>query len=172
MSITSSIGQQQQYTYDADGNQLTSVEPSSLGSAATLTYGYYLNGWRESLAVSSHVLTQTSPPLFQYAYRSDGLQAWQQVNYSAGSLYMKNYTAAGRLASLEDPSGWKGFGYDALGQESSLNASFQNSSLTVDNYKYDAEGSLTQKIFENLSVVSNKYDIRGELVISASGTAR
>ncbi len=168
LSITSNTNpsQEQQYTYDADGNKLTSVEPSSLGSAATLTNVYYSNGWRKSLAVSSQTLTQTSPPLFQYAYRGDGRLAWQKSNYLSANVFAKLYTAAGRLAGQFDPVGATAYGYDSYGQESSLHLAVPGASTTIGNYAYDAEGSLTQKTFSGLNPTTNSYNLRGEIVHS------
>ncbi|MCL5258399.1 MAG: DUF6531 domain-containing protein [Firmicutes bacterium] len=119
VGVQSSTLGTQQYAYDADGRLTSSIEPGGMPSPATLTYGYYPNGWRSTLSVASSALSQAN--LMQYGYRADGKLATIAATYAgtAASLSWAD-SSAGRLETVSDSSGLapRRITYDAYGRVS------------------------------------------------------
>jgi YD repeat-containing protein len=145
------------YGYDLAGNLDTKTEPPTLG--AVDTYNNYPDGTEASLSVSSPTLSAS--PLFQFAYRNDGLLSRELVNYRAGASLGYTYTAAGRMLQRADvsTSASNVLQYDSYGRISSL-------AIPAGMYSgatYDDEGNMTGYSAYDGEQVGFSYDLRGEL---------
>ena len=109
----------QEYSYNVDGNLISSRDASTTGDSASrakLTYNRYLDGTLKSLDVAYRTLNQTA--LFTYSYRNDGPLETEMIDDSSlGSTIdhpgqtelAYTYTDAGRLLTrLESGSGNSG----------------------------------------------------------------
>ncbi len=170
-AIGSSTFGTQTFGYDADGKQISAVEPSGGGvtSPATLTYGYYPNGLRSTLSVSSSGLTQGN--LFRYAYRNDGALSSQYfVDGAASTTLTFSRSNAGRITTRSENTAGSApysetLGYDAYGR---VNAqSIPSGPITA--FAYDAENEKTseQVVYTN----AYSYSLRGERLSSRYNTS-
>ena len=143
------------YTHDLSGNTTIKQEPDG----TVHTYGYYPDGSAESLSVSSATLSAS--PLFEYAYRPDGLLSSFLVEYRGAATMSYQYTAAGRLTARFDTStaASETVGYFATG----LPTSVAIPSGTFNIAQYDGEGDLQTYFGYGGESVNLTYDERGEL---------
>lgn len=88
------------YVYNVDGTLQSDAE-GTLSDPATLTYNYYQNGWRKSVAVSDSAASYSSSDT--YSYRQDGLRETLAMD-SQQNPFSWTYTAAGREKSQSDPA--------------------------------------------------------------------
>jgi len=90
-------------TYDADGKPITVQEPSGGGltSPATLTYGYYPNGWRKDLTVTPSSLGLGT--IESDTYRPDGRRSQLQTALGGTRTFTYKNTPGGRLLERDDP---------------------------------------------------------------------
>jgi YD repeat-containing protein len=150
------------YTYDGDGRKVTEGEPSSGGltSAATYTYHYYANGWRQSIDVASSGLTQTG--LFVGSYRADSRVKKEKFTYASNtSTFSSTYTPGGRSLTMTDPfyAPAQQYSYDVAGRLSSYTVP----SGTLSGYAYDPEDGPTSFKTPQNQQISTSYDVRSEL---------
>lgn len=173
-------------TYDADGRLTQVIEPTNapLTAPAVISYGYFEDGVKKSLSVTSSAFSQqfsggVVTNLFRYAYRSDGKLEQEIINWpGVNAPYTFSYTAAGRATSVSDPltgtvpnGGWYAWqsmtvSYDSYGRPSSLNTPAGGGGQ---NLTYDEEGSLVYSTGGPYSGTggydsnTNSYNVRGEL---------
>ena len=155
----------EKYSYDADGRLTKKEEPSAVSSAAVLQYGYYPDGTKNSLSVSSSALSQAN--LMTYSYRPDGLSSSDAFAYNK-QPFSWQYTSAGRLSTSGDPyySAAETYSYDSFGQLSSFSVPIGTYSALA----YTDEAEL--KSYTAFGVPhTNTYSARGELVSSSGGSA-
>ena len=147
------------YTYDADGRLLSVAEPQGGGYTfpATISYGYYADGQRMSLSVSSSGFSQSN--LFQYAYRADSSLEKQQVNGTNAGAFSWTYTNAGRQLTQRDPyTGNSITMWDANG------VTGYTRTLQPKTYTYDQYGRVSQLLLpEGYTYAAVTYDAEGEL---------
>jgi YD repeat-containing protein len=182
--------------YDSDGRVTSDAEPTGGGysSPATLAYGYYEDGLRKSLSVSSSAVNASNA--FQYSYRVDGLLQTQHITYPITGDFAFTYTNAGRELTQSDPyTGGvitlyttqdiatsstrtlqsKTFTYDSYGRVASL---VLPEGYSYDSFTYDAEDETTAYARSNAYCPTSTaaqscsggnrgqtYSIRGELVV-------
>ncbi|HTU69158.1 MAG TPA: DUF6531 domain-containing protein [Candidatus Baltobacteraceae bacterium] len=194
-AVSSSVYGTESYQYDADGRETQHIEGGGGGvsSPATVTYGYYPNGWRANLSISSSSLTQQNQ--FAYSYRNDGARTTLAVaGYS--TPFSWTYTNAGRELTQSDPLtgtvapavGSYANAFTFVPRSSTYDAYGQLSSLTLPNtggytgITHDTEGEITgatialptEQLPEQSSQeyngestyptsISESYDVRGEL---------
>lgn len=148
----------QTYSYDVYGRLTSSSEGLATGNpngvtltgSTTLTYHYYDDGKRSALDVATNgtgAFTQTS--LFAYAYRTDGILQWQQIN--DGSI--PGFTQAGTLALSMT--------YDNVGRLTKRVESGVGSNSTPITATYDANGMATSKSYPGGTLASIQYDAGG-----------
>ncbi len=195
VSIQSSQFGSENLAYDSDGRLTSDAEPTGGGytSPATIAYGYYDDGLRKSLSVSSSQLTVSNA--FQYSYRVDGLLQTQHLTYPITGDFAWTYTNAGRELTQSDPYTGsvitlynsqdgpigmtrtlqaKTFTYDAYGRVASL---VLPEGYTYGSFTYDTEDETTGYARSNAycgTTLNNAsctggtrtqtYSIRGELV--------
>jgi YD repeat-containing protein len=124
--------------YDADGRKSQVIEPNGGGitSPATITYGYYGDGSRASLGVSSAAVTAN--PLMTYDYRADRQRKSLTMTYAGiTSPFGWIYTDGGRELSQTDP--YTGTTVNAGTQ----GAYYPGSTLSARTSTYDASGQLS-----------------------------
>ena len=190
-SISSTVFGTDSYLYDADGRETQYGESSGGGvsSPATLTYGYYPNGWRQTLSISSSALNQQNE--FTYDYRNDGKRTNLAVAGQA-QPFAWTYTNAERELTQSDPfTGGAANGvtsnglaypqfaphtevartgaYDSFGRLASLELPNQG---TYANIGHDIEGNLTSYSAQAgdlatgqgllVTAMQLSYDVRGE----------
>jgi len=158
----------QGYQYDADGRLTQSVEPSTMNSYATLTYGYYPNGQRSTLTVNYALFNAN---LFSYNYRNDGAMSNLTFNANGATTTIAfGRSSAGRVISRTENTGgapqrtstWT---YDQYGR---LN--YQYCPIGVsDQFGYDADGEKIASAYTSTGTPPNpptglSYTIRGELI--------
>jgi len=99
-NVTSSLYGALQDVYDADGRLTSVVEPTSGGvtDAATITYGYYADGKRSAVSVTSATFTQNNA--LTYDYRTDGLIKTENVAAFGTGTWSRSYTNGGRLTGV------------------------------------------------------------------------
>jgi YD repeat-containing protein len=168
VSITSSQFGVQQYSFDADGRLATSSEPNGGGltSPAQISYGYYANGMRSAVSVTSTGITQLNA--LTYSYRVDGLLRTQTVSAFSSGMWNRQYTDAGRLIGVSGVD-TQSRTYDTSGQL----VNYAVSAGTV-NYTHDPEGSVLTEYLPNVllpgagspspETIANTLNTRGELV--------
>ena len=184
------------YIYDSDGNVLSDTE-GTLGDPATLTYSYYPNDWRETLAVSDPSASFSTK--FSYSYRKDGLRETLAVK-NQNNPFAWAYTSAGRESSQTDPATGSGpfSGGDISGVNINAKSETYDSTtgmlsqltmpdgLSYSNFTYDPEGDPTAFQLSGLAAkikdwpndtlvtgVQYGYDVRGELYLTqATGNGR
>ncbi len=182
VSVNSSVFGAYSYGYDAEGRMVNAQEPSGTGlsAPATLTYDYYLNGWRKAVRVTAAPAFPSQTALFQYSYRADGRRT--QLQYSGATKpFLWSYTKAGREQSQSDPYtgqqtpsgltyGSRSISYDAYGRISTLQlpqaAKYTN--LTYDKEDEVTGHGLTPPNFDpspdpnNPTTAQLSYNVRGE----------
>jgi RHS repeat-associated protein len=181
-SIQSSQFGSENLAYDTDGRLMSDSEPTGGGynSPATMTYGYYADGLRQALSVSSSVVNAANA--FQYSYRTDGLLKTQHLTYPITGDFAWTHTNAGRELTQSDPytgvaiSGAVGtrtlqaktFTYDPYGRVASL---ILPQGYTYGTFTYDAEDETTGYTRSNAycplhcsnQTRAQTYNIRAEL---------
>ena len=133
-SVTDPDGHVTTYTYDAEGNKLSTTEP--LGNVTTYTY----NGLNE--------VTSTKTPLGEttnYSYDANGNLL--SITDPLGGVYTLAYgdsSHPGDLTSVSDPDGRiTGLTYDSQGDEASVTVSPSSSVHDTTKYVYDLDGERT-----------------------------
>ncbi|HET9392186.1 MAG TPA: DUF6531 domain-containing protein [Candidatus Rubrimentiphilum sp.] len=153
VSLTSSVFGAQSYSFDADGRETQSVEPSGGGvtSPATITYHYYADGRRSSLDVSSSGLSQAN--LLSYSYRADGKLQQQQINLSSNAIVGNSainmtYSNGGRIVQRSESGPAANptpttVSYDINnGSNTGTVTALNYPAVNVSGFSYDAEGDL------------------------------
>ncbi len=97
----------------------------------------------------------------------DMLQRPVHVSYPDGSYVNYNFDAAGNLVTMQDPSGWQLYGFDALNRLTSVTYSPTNNiadanALTI-GYKYDADNRLIELDYPSGRKVQYGYDNASKL---------
>lgn len=156
------------HKYDADNNLTTVAEPQggNYVSPATITYGYYGDGKRMTLSVSSASFSQSN--LFQYAYRADGALEKQQVNGATAGAFAWTYTNAGRELTQSDP--YTGNVINLL--DTNDVGTGATRTLQAKTYTYDAYGRVNSLVLpEGYTYNSFTYDAEDETTGYARGNA-
>jgi YD repeat-containing protein len=133
VTTASSVGTQS-YSYDANGRRLTSVQPLGNGTSATMTYGYYDNGLKQSVSVNSPNANYTN--LISWGYRTDGLM---NLETAMGGSFTRTYTPAGRETAFQDPYFTANRTYDS---STGLLTSHDIAAGTYSSITHDFEGSV------------------------------
>lgn len=102
-TIQSSQFGSEMLAYDGDGRLTSDSEPTGGGyqSPATISYGYYADGLRQTLSVSSNAVSASNA--FQYSYRTDGLLKTQHLTSPVTGDFAWTYSDAGRELTQSDP---------------------------------------------------------------------
>ncbi len=163
-SVTSATYGSEQYQYDADGRVETVTEPTGGGVTvpAVLTYQYYGDSTRQSLVVTATPFPENSTPLFQYAYRTDGMPSalkYDTTNVSGNLSWL--FTPAGRPKSQVDPNGTQSDTYDNYGRVATLAVP----EGTYNSFTFDHEGDIVSvKGYDNdAQTITNWYTDRGDI---------
>lgn len=167
-SILSSRFGTESLAYDGDGRLTTDADPTGGGysSPATVTYGYYGDGLRQSLSVSSSAVTASNA--FQYSYRIDGLVQTQNLTYPITGKFAWTYTNAGRELTQSDPyTGSVITLYTLMDNPTSSTRTMQAKTFTYDSYGQVASLVLP----EGYTYGSFTYDTEGETTGYARGNA-
>ncbi len=164
-------GQFETYTYDADGNlktrtdfngkpttysydtvnRLLSKTPDASFNAPPITYTYFPNGLRQTMADQSgntsytydnrnRLLTKATPfGTLGYSYDALNLLSITSSNLN-GAAMTYTYDTLNRLATVKDASGTTTYNYDPVGNL----ANFVYPNGVQHSYTYDAQNRLTQ----------------------------
>jgi YD repeat-containing protein len=180
VSLTAAALGSQNRTYDPDGNLSTATAPSATLNGATITYGYYGDGFRKSLSLSVPSTGFNQTNLFAYSYRADGARSSLQVtDGSSTGAFAWTYTNAGRELTQSDPDTGltvkgvnssspnvtyvkKTYSYDSFGRVASLQLPTPSDSYS--SFVYDAESELYSDTPQGATLgIRYDYTARGEL---------
>lgn len=161
------------YTYDLDGNKLTTLEPNSQAQnvASLICYYYYPDGLREWLSIGpanagtcgniQHNMSPgnggiSQPHIFSYLYRNDGLLLTQTVNWGSTQTFSWTYYPSEREKTATDP-----LTGDWVYYPEGLNPRVQ---LSAKSYLYDSFGRVAQLTLpEGYEESSFVYDFDDQL---------
>ncbi len=139
-------GNREVYSYDAVGNRLSAELTRADGDVASYYYSY---------DASNRLETETQPDgtVLSYVYDLAGNRTQVRVDLSNGTTQTTEYgyDSLNRLQSVTDAEGTTSYGYDAVGNRTSV--SYPNGSSEI--YQYDTLNRLTRK---------ETYDGTGALV--------
>ena len=162
LSQASLPGQTASYTYDADGNQLSAINPNG-----TQNKEAYDNADRLT-SVANYNSSGGVLFIGSYAYNADGQKT--SGSESDGTALSWGYDALGHLTS-EVRSGGNApesisYGYDAAGNRTSQGGSILNGT-----FSYNADDELTAFTYNNTSYASATfgYDANGERTSETTG---
>jgi RHS repeat-associated protein len=159
------------YSYDAAGNQLTRTT-----AAGTLEYGYDTANRLTSIVSGKSTLrsygydeanrrtsaTDAEGHKIEIGYNGDGLVT--SIKDGRGQSLTRSYNSRGLLTKQEDGRGTLEYGYDKLGQMTSLTDP-QGKALA---FAYDPEGDLTEVKRPSGVTTTNVYNEAGRLAETTS----
>ena len=167
-----------QYAYDANGNLISEVEPSSYNGAGTLKYGYYADNLPEYLGIGGGA-PFTQNQIYQYSYRADGLEQTMAINdgqvpqvlHPGTTQLAYTYTSAGRPTQRQVT--WKSqatnnqtIGYDANGNINAMHfpgGGVNGGAFTEFEYTADADLLGYNNGKNGNGIQTYNYTDRGEL---------
>ena len=155
------LGQQETFTYDANGNQVS--HPDFNGQTTTFTYN-----------AVNQLTAKTLPggTVVSYAFTSSGLRTQAggdsytydtrgrlvQEHKASGEVLSYTYDAAGNKTSLTTPQGTTTYTYDALNRLATV-----VDTTGTTRYTYDSVGNLTGTAYPNGDTTAYTYDTLNRL---------
>jgi RHS repeat-associated protein len=169
--VAQPLSKETTFTYDPVGNRLTRTT-----AAGTLDYNYDAANRLEDISYSSTPLrvygyddanrlisaTDAQGDEIAIGYDDDGQVV--SLDNDRGQTVSRDYNARGDLIEQIDGRGTLEFGYDDLGQMTSLT----DPQTEVLNFAYDPESNLTEVRLPNGIVTTNTYDDDGLLTDTRS----
>jgi len=169
-TVTDPLGNMSAYTYDSNGNMLTSVDP--LGDTTTYTYNSAgqpvtvtdAQGNQSQYAYNLGNLVSITDPLGRAVTRFvDGAGRVATVTDPLGHTTRTNYDAASQVLSVIDPLGNKtAFGYDGNGNLLTLTDANQHATA----YTYENMDRVQTRTDPLGNVANAKYDLSGNMIQS------
>jgi RHS repeat-associated protein len=169
ISIAYPDGSTEQYSYDANGNRVRSIDRNGratlyaydsrglqtsvqLADGSALSYAYDANGNLVSAADAK------GTTLLQY----DAADRLTRITYPTGHFLSYSYDADGRRTRLVDQTGFTvNYAYDGAGRLAALS---DGAGGNIVQYAYDAAGQLTDANYGNGTSTHYDYDADGELL--------
>ncbi len=160
------------FTYDADGNALSQIDPRKQG-----TYTSYDNLDRQ-LCRATAANPCNSSPYALYFYDSYNNHSNSGQSFPAGCPSTGGSNSAGRTTaevfSSGSYSGWRCYGYDARGQQTqsslSVTADSQTTTQTI-NLVYNNGGEITGLTYPDGETLTSTYDTSGHFQTAYFGTS-
>jgi YD repeat-containing protein len=169
ITCTDADGSAEQFSYDAQGNKLESI--NRRGQAIRYTYDSRGLVTRREHADGAHEdFTYDARGNLLTATDSQGTTTWEhdpadrltKVAYPSGRFLQFSYDAGGRRTRMVDQAGFAvNYLYDAAGR---LERQTDGTDQLVVGYTYDLTGRLSRKDLGNGTFATYEYDAAGQLL--------